>query len=423
MIGTHAVTIGGVDVSCLVDGVKITHGRGDTTGQSEASSTTIDVTVGPGAPLPSAVDIGSTITIDTTIGGTVSRRFTGTVTDVALGWDDAGEDTPDTGVGQIVGVGPLADYGRRVIGDVPFPQELDGARISRVFALAGLVLDPAYSDPGTVAVIRRDVDARPALEVATGTATSAGGLIWETRDGEIRYADAVHRRNATVDLDLDACDVLVTPTWNRNTGGLVNDLTVTYGLAPEGGEAPSYRASNAASIARYGRYEYKATVELANLVDVTASSQLILVQNSRPVWLLQSLPVDLGGLDLERTLTLLGMETHSLLRVNGLPNTGQTPVNIVAWVEGWSEVLAWGIHEIELWVSDFCRTAPPPRWNDVDPELTWDTTPPSLTWDSAACMGPATDYGRWDDVSASERWNQVPPEVAWDAWDTDEVPV
>lgn len=415
MIGTHTVTVGGVDLSCLVDTVAIKHGRGETTGQPEASSVTIDFTVGPGAPLAPGVDIGATITVHTTLAGTAYRRFTGKVTDVSLGWDDAGEETPDTGIGQIVGVGPLADYGRRVIGDVPFPQELDGARIARIFRLAGLVLDPAFSDPGTVQIIPRDVDARAALEVATDTAVSAGGLIWETREGEIRYADAEHRRGTQVSLDLDACDVLVTPTWARNTGGMVNDLSITYG--PQDTQAV-YHDANAASKAKYGRYEYSATVELATLTDVVAAANLILVQNAYPVWLLQALPIDVFGLTEAETATLLGLDMHGLIRVSGLPTAGPTPVSVVAWVEGWSETLAWGVHEFEVWISDYCRTSPPPRWNDVDPGLTWDGTPPSLTWDGAACMGPPTDYGRWDDVSATTRWDQVAPDVAWDLWDT-----
>ena len=42
--------------------------------------------------------------------------------------------TPNAGVAQVVAVSVLADYSRRVIGDTPFPQELDGARVARMFA-------------------------------------------------------------------------------------------------------------------------------------------------------------------------------------------------------------------------------------------------------------------------------------------------
>jgi len=198
MIGTHTVNVyedretptgTPVDISCLLDGVSIRYGRTDTANQPEAASATLEVTVGPGAPLPPIVDIGAWVIIDTHLAGTAYRRFTGRVTDLTIGWDDAGPDTPDAGIGQIVAVSTLADYARRVVGDVPFPQELDGARVARVFELAGVTLDPAHSDPGTVEIIPRDIDTRAALEVAQDTANSAGGLVWETRAGEIRYAD------------------------------------------------------------------------------------------------------------------------------------------------------------------------------------------------------------------------------------------
>lgn len=240
------------DISCLVDEVSINHGRDDSGSQPDASSATL--TLSPdqtGAlPLPAAVEIGATIRVTTTLAGTTYDRFVGRLTDISLGWDDAGEGTPDEGIGQLVATGVLADLGRRVIGDVPWPQELDGARVSRIMAAAGIALDPLYSDPGTVQILARDVDAQPALELAQGVAADAGGILWQTRSGVVRYADAEHRRGTTTSLALDACDTLVTPTWQRTTEGLINDVSIGYGAVPEGGEQPRTYASNAASIAR-----------------------------------------------------------------------------------------------------------------------------------------------------------------------------
>lgn len=414
MIGTHVVTAAGVDITCLLDDADITHGRGDAASQPEASACTMNITVGPGAPLPPEVDIGAALTVDTVVGGVTSRRFTGRITDIALGWDDAGPNTPDAGVGQIVAVSVLADYARRVVGAEPFPQELDGARIARVFAAAGLVLDPATSDPGSVEVVPRDVDARAALEVAQGTANSAGGLVWETRAGDVRYADSEHRRGSVVELDLDACDILVTPTWSRTLAGLVNAITMGYGVAPEGGgDAPTYHATNEASLAEWGRYGYSVTTELARWDDAFAASSLILAQNAAPVWMLNALPVDVAGLTVAESQSLLGLDLHSLVRVTGLPYVGSAPTSLSAWVEGWTEHLAFGVHDLELTVSDYCRTVPPPRWNDVAAATSWNTV--TGTWDEWACIGePVPDRGRWDDVPASTRWDQVAPDVDWD---------
>lgn len=405
MIGTHTVAVypldtpgdfdpayssafaGGISavLSCQVDDVSIAHGRADTNSQPAPSSATVNVTMGPAEPLPAGVEIGALLTVATLVAGATFRRFTGRVTDVSLGWDDAGQDTPDAGVGQIIAVGALADYARRVVGAEPFPQELDGARVARVFALAGATL--AEADPGLYEVIPRDVDAKAALDIAHGVATSARGLVWETRAGTINYADEDHRRDAPLALVLDACDILVTPTWQRNTAGLVNDVTVSYGVAPEGGQRPTYEEQNEDSKARFGLYEYSSTVELADRLDVVSAASMLLIQNGAPVWMLQALPIDMGGLPAPETLALLGLDMHALIQVDGLPVTGPTPTTITAWVEGWTETLSWGVHDLELSVSDFCRTNPPPRWDDVPAAMTWDTADPA-TWDEWACLGP-----------------------------------
>lgn len=425
MIGTHEVNVYAdpsdtptgtpVDITCLCDDVAINHGRGDSQSQPEAASATLNVTVGPGTPLPPAVEIGSWVTVTTTVPAGTFYRFVGRVTDVSIGWDDAGENTPESGVGQIVAVSRLADFARRMIGDEPWPQELDGDRVARVFSLAGVSLDPAVSDPGIYELIPRDVDRRAALEIAHDAANSAGGLVWHTRDGEIRYADANHRRGHDVDLDLDACNVLVTPTWKRDLTGLVNEVSMTYGVAPAGGgERPSVFAVNEPSQAKYGRYEYSSTVELAETPDALAAAAEIVGMNGTPDWLLSNMPLDVAGLDETETTTLLSLEMHDLIRVGGLPATGPTPTSIVAWVEGWTESLAWGLHEIELIVSGYCRTNPPARWNDVPDTYTWDTFPADRSWDSMFCFGPPANLGMWDQVAATTRWDQVPADVSWD---------
>lgn len=408
-----------VDLTCLVDEVAIRHGRSDTTEQPSAASATIDLSTDPAHPLPVAVDVGALVVVSTMLDdGMTVTRFAGLITDVSSTWDDSGRATPDLPTTQIVAVSQLADLGRRVIGDVPWPAELDGARVARILSLAGSPVSPGWSDPGTVQILARDVDAQPALELAHEAADSAGGIVWHTRAGEVLYADADHRRGAGVALTLDACDVLVAPLWQRNLDGLVNDVSIRYGVAPDGGEQPEYRASNATSIAQRGRYAASITTELATLADATAFGQLLLVRNSSPVWVMSALPVAVKDLDDARTHTLLNLEVGSLIQVTGLPAVGAAPTSVAMWVEGWGETLAHGSHEISLVVSGYCRTVPPPRWNDLDPAWTWDTiTPQSLTWDATTCLGPTTDLGRWDDVPASLRWDAITPaSTTWDQW-------
>jgi hypothetical protein len=362
----------GTDISCWVDEVTINHGRDDSGSQPDASSASVNFTTDPDVyPLPAVVEIGAILTVTTTTATTTSQRFTGRITDLSLGWDDAGADTPDAGIGQMVAVGILADLGRRVVGDAPWPQELDGARVSRVMTAAGITLDPAYSDPGTVQILARDVDSQPALDVARDAAESASGVVWETRAGEVRYADAVHRKGIRPALTVDACVILVTPSWRRTLEGLVNEVSIGYGVAAEGADQPRYTATNPTSQARYGRFGYTATTSLAALADAQALGQLLLVRNGSPVWVMAALPIDVPSLTPAQYDALLSLDMHALVTLTGLPAIGTAPTVANLWVEGWKETLTFGQHDIELVVSGYCRTVPAPRWDDVDPSWLW----------------------------------------------------
>lgn len=415
MIGEHVVTVAGVDISCLVDQVAIHHGRDDSGTQPEASTATVDLSLDTGeTQLPIGLDVGSAVLVETVAGVTRSVRFKGRVTDIALGWEDRGEDTPNAVSAQVIAASDISELGHRVVGDVPFPQELDGARVARVFNLAGVSLDPAYSDPGRVQILPRDVDAQPALDVAYDAASSAGGVVWQTRTGEVRYADADHRRGTVPSVTLDACDILVTPTWQRTTDGLINKVAIAYGVAPAGGEQPQWIQARDDSVAKFGRYELSQSTALAALGDAQALATLYLTRNSSPVWILQALPVDMKSLSDAETAAILALDMHSLIAVTGLPLVGNVPTNTTLWVEGWSETLAFGEHDLLLSVSGYCRTVPPPRWDDVTPATTWDTA--SGTWDSWSCQPPQPSLGRWTDIPASMRWNNVAPAITWDTW-------
>lgn len=421
-VGTHAVTVtpaaGGaaVNVSGLVEQVSINHGREDSEGQPEASSATLDLIRVSPAVIPPELDVGALLNVATTTPGGTWQRFSGRITDLNLGWEDAGQDTPDWGAGQVVAIGSLADTGRKVVGDAPFPQELDGARVSRVMGLAGVSLDPGTSDPGTVQILARDIDSQPALNVAQDAAQSASGILWQTRAGEIRYADAVHRRGIQPSVTLAASDLLVTPTWRRALDGLVNSVSIGYGVTPEGGEQPRYLASSTASIAKWGTYDFSFTTALAALADAQALGQLLLVRNSQPVWSMAALPVAISELDQATYELMLGLDMHSLITLTGLPTIASAPTTAHLWVEGWKETLSYGGHELELAVSGYCRSSAPPRWNDMDPAWTWDTLAPTVTWDSASCLGPPVNVGRWDDQPATLRWDQIAPTTTWDTY-------
>jgi hypothetical protein len=427
MIGTPHVFLGTApnryDITCLVDEVNMRHGRGDTTSQPTASTATVEISLDTDdEAFPPGLEVGAALEVHVVVGGTDSTRFVGRVTDTSVGWDDAGEDTPNRPVLQVIATGPLADMGRRVVGDAPFPQETDGARVDRILALAGVPTNAALTDPGTLQILARDIDAQPALDLAYSVADSSSGLMWETRAGLVLYADAEHRRGVLASMTLDSCDVLVTPVWQRNLDGLLNEATVTYGTAPEGAQRPTYTATNAASQTKFGRYEVTRTTELADQANAQALALLLTTRGGRPEWNLTALPVDVVSLTQAETIALLGLDMHSLIELIGMPAFDGLPTATSLWVEGWSESLRAGEHGLILTVSGYCRTVPPPHWDDVPVAVTWNTVG-TLSWDDASCMGPLPIRGdRWDDQPASTRWDQLTPGQTWDTFTGDTVP-
>lgn len=406
-----------VDITCLLDSVAIRHGRSGPTDQPDASTITMDLAIDTDVDtIPDALEVGSGIGVFVTLPAGDSQRFYGRITDINYGWDDALEDTPQALLGQLNAAGVLSDLGRRVVGDTPWPTELDGARVNRIFTAAGIHMDPARTDPGTVRILNRDVDSQAALTLATSVADDSLGVVWESRDGVALYADAEHRRGAESVLTLDACQLLVSPTWTRSTDGLLNLVSVGYGAVPAGGgEQPRYVASSAVSQARFGRYEFTRGTQLADLSAAQTLAGMLLARNTFPVWVFSDLPVDVAGLSPDETSVLLSLDVHSLILVTGLPEAGSAPTEAYLWVEGWAETLAAGVHDLTLVISDFCRTSPAPRWDDVPASLTWDTA--AGTWDGMVCLGPSLPrHGRWMDVPASLRWNQNDPAITWDTW-------
>ena len=76
------------------------------------------------------LDVGATITVTTTLDGGAHTRFVGAVTDISQGWDEAGDDTPDMAVGQVVRHQQDGRSGQaHVVGDEPWAQQLDGERV------------------------------------------------------------------------------------------------------------------------------------------------------------------------------------------------------------------------------------------------------------------------------------------------------
>lgn len=409
MLPAVTVRFATLDVSCQCETASIVHGRADPTGQPEASVATLAMI----DPVPEGVDIGTPLTVVASLAGVDYPRFSGTVTDIGIEWESVDLSRPT-----IRAAGPLSPMGRREIGDVPWPQELDGARVSRIVAAANAPTDALRTDPGTVAILARDVDKQAALGLGQKVADDAGGTLWESKDGFVLYADTEHRRAAPVAAALDPCFMPLTVTWLKDMEGLVNSIRIAYGPVPaEGENQPEYFASDPVSIAAYGTFDGSLSTSLAAVGDATQRANGVLLKQKSPAWVLSGVAIalELEQVGEEMTVDLLELEMHDLISVTGLPaGSPYTAANL--WVEGWAEEIAPDSWLLSLVTSDYCRSAAELRWEDVPPEYQWDTFP-DVAWDETSCIQPPLPAGSWDDIPATLRWDQIDAAVEWDNWE------
>lgn len=344
-------------------------------------------------------------------------RFTGHVTDVAALPDRRG--TPATV--RLVATTRRARLGRVLVGQTPWPVELDGARAARILADVGPAIGAPVGqvDAGQALVLARDVDRQPALQLLADLATSTGATLVELRDGTLVWHDAEHRRLAATDVTLTAAQVFASVTAKQSLAGLVNDLTLTYGTAPvdgegqQAGDRPTLQLVDQPSVELFGPFGAKLDTQLADAEQAAAWLQLQLGRRSRPVWELDGLAVDLLRTVSPATAgALLQLQHADLLAVGGFPESGPFATARL-WVEGWTESLTRSSWTLNLATSDYGRTGPAPRWVDVPRHVSW-ADAGALTFLQAAGWDPGTvSQGRWIDAPASVRWQNIDPAVTW----------
>jgi len=363
---THSVivTIDGVPRTCdMDDSLVIGGGRTEVTEQPDPTYAAGVIQGNIGA------SVGSSLTIDLepAPGAGFVRRFTGYITDLDAALVSTGVETRLVAVSD--GLGRL---GRELIGEEPWPQELDGARIARIIATTDVT--PAGISAGTVDIVARGVESDVALTQAAIVAGDAAGLLVDVPDGRVAYQDAEYRRNLTTPvLSLDSCDVEDGSVVSQKLGDLINIARVSFGLNRQ-----QVEATDAASIAKWGRAAAPYNTTLAEALDATAYAGRVVALYAEPRWRSASWQVPVWELPEATRIAIAGLVLSDPIELTGMP----APIgSALVHVEGWSEVLTSTTWDMTLAVSERALTYPAQRWIDVPPGLVWDDVPLGITWD------------------------------------------
>jgi hypothetical protein len=385
---THII-IGGVslDLSDVEYQVSVSHGRNDIKSQPEASTAVIALRGSGG------LDISLTDSVDITAWGT--SRFTGEVTDLAITHLSS---TPPTAITTITCIGNLSNLGARITGASGYASQTVFERAEEILTDSG----ESYLNGGTDALELFATGDAPqtCLDGLQNLATWSGGTYFDTPRGQVVFESYGQRGITTFDgiwssntlpwtsyeqtwdsfptnlsaVSLPGSGVIFTPAWSQNQVSIINDVTVSHGDPPH-----EDSATDATSIALYGRRALNLVTGLDKHADATSRAASILLAQAFPLWNLGNISVYVDQLSEPDRNLVLALISGSSVLVNDLPAPAPY-TQFLGIVEGWAETYTPGQHILTLSISDPRYSYQTVTWGDVDAALTWGAVNPEIEW-------------------------------------------
>ena len=399
---TYRVTIAGtVQTSTTLEDATITYGRNDFFEATQPSYCNLELLNLDGtSPVVNLLD---TIVIEVTdTSGTYVKLFTGEVSGVYNRFAGAGAvGKPNTL--QIQAVGALGLLVKRYAGAVAYPEELDGARITRILEetlytawedLSGTFTWNDFTtetwatygvqgidtiDVGRYEVLARPAEIDQAYNLTDTTQQSALGYLYDTPDFEIGYADAERRSEnyATNLIELDANLVNADIQTRLQTADIVNSVVIQY-------DDPvlEVAAQNDTSINTYGLLEEVRSTILAQTADATEQAINFVNYRGTPKVSLEEVTVNLSNSNMTNTVrdNLLGVSMDTLLYLDNIP-VGLIPESsFEGFVEGWTWTLGRNNLELAMSVSNSIYSTLDVQWEDYNAVIQWQNLDNTTTW-------------------------------------------
>ena len=400
---TYRVTIAGtVQTSTTLEDATITYGRNDFFEATQPSYCNLELLNLDGtSPVVNLLD---TIVIEVTdTSGTYVKLFTGEVSGVYNRFAGAGAvGKPNTL--QIQAVGALGLLVKRYAGSVAYPEELDGARITRILEETlytawedlsntltwnDLPVSETWAnygvqgidtiDAGRYEMLARSAQVEQAYNLTDVTQQSGLGYLYDTTDFKIGYADAERRsENYTTNLiELDADLVNADIQTRLQTADIVNSVVIQY-------DDPvlEVAAQNDTSINTYGLLEEVRSTILAQTADATEQATNFVNYRGTPQASLEEVTVNLANSNMTNTVrdNLLGVSMDTLLYLDNIP-VGLIPEgSFEGFCEGWTWTLGRKNLELTMSVSNSIYSTLDVQWEDYNSSIQWQNLANDYRW-------------------------------------------
>lgn len=400
------ITIAGVDyTSVTIANLKINAGRTSIDQQPVASYANVEVINLDKSAI--TVEIGNNLSIavkDST--NNYVTIFGGTITDLSIGVTSAGS----VGIAQsilLTALGSLSKLPKALTTGV-LSRDEDGDQIYTI--LSQLLLNswnevaPAltwntYSGsttwanaedlglgeidrPGQYELTDRSSSTTDIYSLVSALANSGLGYIYENAQGEICYADAVHRQNyraANGFVEISANSAIGRGiTIQKQSATVKNSVTIKYKNNLE------ETATDTTSIATFGLLSQIITTSLHNQIDASAQATRYLNLRSYPRFQLNSLtyPIQNPEISNGQRDDLLGIFIGMPIKITDLPSN-MLGGEFTGYIEGWT----WNASVNGLWLNFYATPTEfsevSPKWSQVNAAEAWNTISLTLEWQDA----------------------------------------
>jgi len=172
---------------------------------------------------------------------------------------------------------------------------------------------------------------------------------------------------------MDAGAVVFAPTFTKTLEPLINDVTVTY-LADA-----IVNQTDSASVAAYGRREYRLQTQIKDSTDATSRAGNIITAQANPLWNLGQISILMHELTDDQLDEALALVSGNLVIVTGLPASGPYQ-SYEGIVEGWTDSYNNGQHVLTVSISDPRFSYQTLLWSQVLDDLEWGDVDAAAQW-------------------------------------------
>lgn len=402
------VTIGGVQYqTSILANLTITSGRTNIYEQAQAGYTNIELINLDQANVIISINDSLSIELQDST-ATFIPIFGGSVVEVGISVAELGNVAYAQRI-KIIALGALARLPKALTNGV-LTQDFDGNQILTILtdlllnqwnevpaALQWNTYDPTIQwqdaentglgeidTPGNYELAQRASNRTDMYSLVSALATSGLGYIYENGQGQISYADSLHRSiylatNGYVNLSANDAQGSGLTIQSR-TGDVRNTITLKYGT----NSTSEVSAADPASVTLYGQLAQIFTTTVKHQADAQDQADFYLTLRAFPQYNFNQITYQLTNPEIDDG------DRDSLINVfMGMPlSIADMPLNMSAgnylgFVEGWTFQAAYNQISVSLNLSPLAYSLQAMKWEDVSVAEAWNTISGILDWEHA----------------------------------------